>query len=163
RIAYDGRQQGTLQLFRKQSDLGAVGKDVSVLRAAGVDCEVLEPAGCVAAGPGLAPPAAPFVGGLRLPHDQPGRCRILPRTLAAQPRAAMCEANGVRFLFDTPATGLQSEGGRIAAAITAAGPITADAFVAATGCWTPALLKPLGLDLPVYPVKGYSITSPIID
>jgi D-amino-acid dehydrogenase len=157
-IAYDGRQQGTLQLFRKQSDLDAVGKDVSVLRAAGVDCEVLDPAGCIAAEPGLAKSEAPFVGGLRLPHDQTGDCRIFTQTLAA-----MCEARGVRVLFDTPVNGLQSEGGRITAAITPAGPIAGDAFVAATGCWSPALLKPLGLDLPVYPVKGYSITAPIID
>lgn len=157
-LAYDGRQQGTLQLFRKTSDLDAVGKDVAVLREAGVDCEVLDPAGCIAAEPGLAGSDVAFVGGLRLPHDQTGDCRMFTQALAD-----LAAAKGVRFLFDTPVSGLSVEGGRIAAAMTPSGAVRTDAFVAATGSWTPALMKPLGIRLPVYPVKGYSITAPIID
>ncbi len=157
-IAYDGRQQGTLQLFRKPQDLASVGKDVSVLEKQGVPCEVLDPAGCIAAEPGLAKSEVPFVGGLRLPGDQTGDCRMFTRALAD-----MCEARGVEFIYDTTIRSLTMEGGRVNGVMTVAGPVTGDAVVVALGSWSPMLVGPLGVRLPVYPVKGYSITANIVD
>ncbi len=157
-VAYDGRQQGTLQLFRKDRDLASVGKDVSVLQAAGVPCEVLDPAGCVAAEPGLATSDVPFVGGLRLPHDQTGDCNLFTQGLAT-----LAAARGVRFLYDTSIERLLVENGRAVGALTPAGAVTGDAVVVAMGSWSPRLVRPLGVRLPVYPVKGYSITADIVD
>ncbi|MBS7539138.1 D-amino acid dehydrogenase [Ancylobacter lacus] len=157
-IAYDHRTQGTLQLFRSQSQLDAIGKDVEVLRADGVPFEVLDPAGCVAAEPGLAQARDRIVGGLRLPGDETGDCFKFTNALHR-----MCEQLGVTFRFNTGIRRLRQQGDRVAAVETTAGDFTADIFVTSLGSYAPALLRPLGLDLPVYPVKGYSITVPIVD
>ncbi|KQW54748.1 MULTISPECIES: D-amino acid dehydrogenase [unclassified Ensifer] len=157
-IAYDHRTQGTLQLFRTAKQLDGIGKDIEVLKADGVPFEVLDPAGCVAAEPGLQPVRDKIVGGLRLPNDETGDCFKFTNEL--QRRA---EALGVQFRFGVDIRRLRQEGNRIVAVETAEGEIRSDIFVAALGSYTPALLKPLGLRLPVYPVKGYSITVPIVD
>lgn len=157
-IQYDQRMQGTLQLFRTQKQLDGIGKDVEVLKADGVPFEVLDREGCVAAEPGLAPVREKIVGGLRLPHDETGDCFKFTNALHK-----LCEAAGVTFRFGVDIRRLRLAGGRIAAVETATGDVQADMFVAALGSYTPALLAPLGLRLPVYPVKGYSITVPIIN
>lgn len=157
-IAYDHRTQGTLQLFRTAKQLDGIGKDIEVLKADGVPFEVLDPAGCVAAEPGLQPVRNKIVGGLRLPNDETGDCFKFTNEL--QKRA---ETLGVQFRFGVDIRRLRQEGNRIVAVETAEGEIRSDIFVAALGSYTPALLKPLGLRLPVYPVKGYSITVPIVD
>ncbi|WP_428032392.1 D-amino acid dehydrogenase [Ancylobacter sp.] len=157
-IAYDERMQGTLQVFRTQKQLDGIGKDIEVLAKDGVPFEVLDRAGCVAAEPGLAPSAHRLVGGLRLPTDETGDCFKFTAALAA-----LCEGLGVQFRYGVDIRGLTRSGGTIASVATANGDITADAFVVALGSYAPALLAPLGLRLPVYPVKGYSLTAPIVD
>lgn len=157
-IQYDQRTQGTLQLFRTQEQLDGIGKDVEVLRAGGVPFEVLDRAGCIAVEPGLAHAEATFVGGLRLPNDETGDCFKFTNALAA-----LAAEKGVTFLYDTHIRRLAVSGGKIDAVETSRGEIRADAYVVAMGSYSPFLVKPLGLDLPVYPVKGYSITVPIID
>jgi len=157
-IAYDERTKGTLQLFRKQAQLDAIGKDVEVLKADGVPYEVLDRAGCIAVEPGLARAKDEIVGGLRLPGDETGDCFKFTNVLAQ-----MARANGVRFEMNTKVTGLREEGGRIAAAVTNRAEFAADTFVVALGSYSPALVKTVGLPLPVYPVKGYSLTAPIRD
>src|SRR5215470_16983506 len=73
----------------------------------------------------------------------------------------MAEALGVRFLFGTTILGIERDGRRMTGVTTSAGTLQADHYVAALGSFTPKMLKPLGLDLPVYPIKGYSITVQI--
>ncbi|MDP2700376.1 D-amino acid dehydrogenase [Thalassospira sp.] len=157
-IAYDHRTQGTLQLFRTQKQLDGIGKDVDVLRADGVPFEVLDPLGCIAAEPGLAGVRDKIVGGLRLPNDETGDCFKFTNEL--QKRA---EELGVTFRFGVDIRRLHQDGNRIIGVETAAGVVRSDVFVVALGSYSPGLLKPLGLKLPVYPVKGYSITVPIMD
>ncbi|WP_044560086.1 D-amino acid dehydrogenase [Azospirillum sp. B4] len=157
-ISYDERMQGTLQLFRDQKQMDGIAKDIAVLKADGVPFEVLDRAGCIAAEPGLAASAVPFVGGLRLPNDETGDCFKFTNALAA-----LAEARGVRFLNGTAITRLVQDGGRITRVETSQGPVTADAYLVALGSYSPRLVAPLGLRLPVYPVKGYSLTVPIID
>ncbi|HZU64429.1 MAG TPA: D-amino acid dehydrogenase [Novosphingobium sp.] len=157
-IAYDGRQQGTLQVLRTQGQLDAIGKDMAVLSSYGVPFELLDRAGCIAAEPGLAGARARIAGGLRLPHDETGDCFLFTRALAEQARAL-----GVEMQMGVAVHALEAAGGRITAAHTSAGRIVADAFVVALGSFSPALLRPLGIGLPVYPVKGYSLTLPVAD
>jgi D-amino-acid dehydrogenase len=157
-ISYDHRTQGTLQLFRTQKQLDGIGKDVEVLRADGVPFEVLDPAGCIAAEPALARVREKIVGGLRLPNDETGDCFKFTNILQSH-----AEALGVRFRFGVDIRGLKQLGDRITGVVTSDAFIEADMFVAALGSYTPALLKPLGLVAPIYPVKGYSITVPIVD
>jgi D-amino-acid dehydrogenase len=157
-IAYDGRSRGTLQLFRKQSQLDAVGKDIDVLRRDGVPFEVLDRQGCIAAEPGLAFSSESIAGGLRLPNDETGDCFKFTNELAAR-----AEELGVRFEYGTTISGLVRDGGRIAGVSTTRGVIRGDNYVVAAGAFSPALVRPLGIRLPVYPVKGYSVTLPVVD
>jgi D-amino-acid dehydrogenase len=155
-IAYDERSQGTLQLFRKQKQLDGTAEDIAVLKQYGVPYEVLDPAGCIAAEPGLATSTVKFVGGLRLPQDETGDCHMFTQALAKE--AAKL---GVQFKFNTSIERLETDGSKITGVVTSAGTLQADAYVAALGSWSPRMLKPLGIAVPVYPVKGYSITVPI--
>ena len=157
-IEYDGRAMGTLQLFRTQKQLDGIGKDIEVLKSDGVPFEVLDASGCIAAEPGLAHVREKIVGGLQLPHDETGDCFKFTNALAKR-----AEALGVNFRYGVDILGVRTEGKRVVAVQTAQGEVTADVFVAAMGSFTPKLVKPLGLRVPVYPVKGYSITVPIVD
>ena len=157
-ITYDERTQGTLQLFRTQKQVDAAYKDIKVLKADGVPFEVLTPEECIVAEPGLAPNFNKIAGGLRLPGDETGDCFKFTNALADMAKTA-----GVTFKFGVAITALDKQGDKIVAVETSGGRITADAFVLALGSYSPALAKPLGLTLPVYPVKGYSITVPIVD
>jgi len=157
-IGYDERMQGTLQLFRTQQQLDGIGKDVEILKEYGVPYEILDRAGFCRVEPALAHTQEKFVGALRLPNDETGDCFKFTQRLAE-----LAQARGAEFRFNTRIDGIESAGGRISGVRTDRGVVTADAYVCALGSYSPLLLKPLGIDLPVYPVKGYSITVPIID
>ena len=157
-LHYDERMQGTLQLFRTEKQVAAAAKDIAVLQADGVPFEVLSADECVAAEPGLADARAKIAGGLRLPGDETGDCFKFTNGLAA-----LAEQAGVTFRYGVGIEGLEESAGRIVAVRTAEGRVMADAFVVALGSYSPFLVKPLGIDLPVYPVKGYSITVPVVN
>ncbi len=157
-IAYDQRTQGTLQLFRTQKQLDAVEGDTAVLDAFRVPYEVLDSKGCVGAEPALGLVAGKFVGGLRLPGDETGDAHVFTQRLAA-----MAAAAGVEFRQGVTIQAIESEGDRITGVGTDQGRVTADAYVVALGSYSTALLRPLGVALPVYPVKGYSLTLPVTE
>jgi D-amino-acid dehydrogenase len=157
-ITYDERSQGTLQLFRKQSQLDAIGGDVKVLSQYNVPFEVLDREGCVRAEPGLAAVRNSFVGGLRLPDDETGDCQMFTERLEK-----VAAGLGVRFVYGTTIKTIDVAGGSVAQVTTDKGTFSADKYVMALGSFSPLLLRPLGIDIPVYPVKGYSITVPVID
>lgn len=157
-IQYDHREQGTLQLFRTQKQFDGSAGDIAVLEQYGVKWELLDRSGCVRAEPGLATSKNRFVGGLRLLGDETGDCHIFTRELASR-----LPDLGVEFLPDTHIKALAHEGARITGVETSRGRIAGDAYVMALASYSPHFLAPLGLRLPVYPVKGYSITLPIAD
>lgn len=155
-IQYDERSQGTLQLFRYQAQLDGTAEDIAVLKQYGVPFEVLSREGCIAVEPALAGVKQKFVGGLRLPQDETGDCHMFTQALAKH-----AEALGVRFMFNTGIDRIVTDGARVSGVATSAGMLQADAYVLALGSWSSRLVAPLGISLPVYPVKGYSITVPI--
>jgi D-amino-acid dehydrogenase len=157
-ISYDERTRGTLQLFRTEKQVAAAEKDIAVLKADGVAFEVLDADACVAAEPGLADARGKIAGGLRLPGDETGDCFKFTQNLSA-----LAETQGVAFRYGVGINRLEAESGRIVAVHTSEGRVTADAFVVALGSYSPMLVKEFGIMLPVYPVKGYSITVPIVD
>lgn len=157
-IAYDDRAQGTLQLFRTQAQLDGIAKDVEVLKDYKVPFEVLDRAGFVKVEPALKLTQEKFVGALRLPGDETGDCFKFTNRLAE-----MAEALGVKFRYNTSIDGIEVSGGKVTGVRTSAGTLTADHYVTALGSFSPQLLKPIGIHIPVYPVKGYSITVPITD
>ncbi|MES2932017.1 MAG: D-amino acid dehydrogenase [Pseudomonadota bacterium] len=157
-ISYDERMQGTLQLFRSQQQLDAASKDIAILRRYQVPYALLERAACVEAEPALVQVKHKFLGGLRLPGDETGDCFQFTQGLAA-----LAMASGVRFDFGVAIQGLIREQDTIAAIQTSAGVMKAEAYVLAMGSYSPLLLRRIGLRIPVYPVKGYSITFPVTD
>lgn len=157
-IQYDERMQGTLQLFRTQAQLDGAHKDIEVLKDSGVPYQVLDREGCVQYEPALAGVQDKFVGGLRLPGDETGDCFKFTNALAK-----MAEAAGVVFRFGVTIEAIERDASGITGVRTSAGTLSAERYVVALGSYSPALLKPLGIDLPVYPVKGFSITVPITD
>jgi D-amino-acid dehydrogenase len=157
-ISYDNRAQGTLQLFRTQKQLDGIGGDVAVLKQYGVPFEVLDRDGFCRVEPALRRTQEKFVGALLLPGDETGDCFKFTQTLAD-----MAKQLGVKFHFNTTINGIDKAGGQISAVRTSAGTLTADRYLLALGSYSPGLLQPLGIRIPVYPVKGYSITVPITD
>ena len=157
-IHYDERAQGTLQLFRHHYQLDHTAGDIAVLKQYGVPFEVLDREGCIAAEPALAAVKDKIAGGLRLPQDETGDCHMFTQALAVE-----AEKLGVRFAFNVGIAGLSADATRVTGVATSKGVLQADAYVVALGSWSSRLVRPLGISLPVYPVKGYSITVPILD
>ncbi|WP_296952971.1 D-amino acid dehydrogenase [uncultured Massilia sp.] len=156
-IAYEGRQQGTLQLFRTQAQFDGAAKDIEVLKEAGVAFEVLGRERLGSAEPALDRVRDKLVGGLRLPNDETGDCQLFTARLTQMAREL-----GVRFEFDTEIQRLDIVGGEVAAVHTSKGPFGADRYVLALGSYSRLLLQDW-FRVPVYPLKGYSITVPIVD
>ena len=156
-IGYEGRQLGTTQLFRTQDQLEAASQDIAVLERSGVPYELLDRAGIVRAEPALAHIADQLAGALRLPRDETGDCHLFTTQLAEQ-----AVALGVEFRFAQDIQRLEPEQDRIRGVWINNQLETADYYLVALGSYSPMLLDPLGLKLPIYPLKGYSLTIPII-
>ncbi|PZX17694.1 D-amino-acid dehydrogenase [Palleronia aestuarii] len=158
-IDYDGRAQGTLQLFRTQKQLKGSKADQEVLAEYGSPYEVLDQDACIAAEPALAEVRDKFVGGLRLTADRTGDCRMFTLALAEK-----CAEMGVEFLYGQAISDIVVENGEIAGVETEmAGLITGDTYVCALGSYGARLLKKIGVRVPVYPIKGYSVTLPVTE
>jgi len=157
-IDFELRELGTLQLFRKQKQLDASKADQDILAKYDSPFEVLDRDGCIKAEPGLAHVADKFVGGLRLLADRTGDCRMFTQALAKK-----AEALGVKFHYDVTINGFAMKSGRIEGVETTDGRVTGDKYVCAMGPYAPILLKTIGIRLPIYPIKGYSITLPVTD
>lgn len=158
-IEYEQRTLGTLQVFRTAAQLESARRDTQVLDTCNVPYRLLshtdelpeiEPALAHATG---------LVGGLHLPGDETGDCQRFTTQLAG-----LAQTLGVRFRFGTRIAGLHTSGDRITGVALESGEVLeADRYVLALGSYSRELLSPLELDLPVYPVKGYSLTVPLLD
>jgi len=157
-IHYDEQTTGLLELFRSQESFDRAAREISQLAEWGVNCRLLDRAACLAQEPALRSASGKIKGGLHFPDDESGDCYQFTQKLAA-----MAESNGVRFMAKTRVDRLEADGNRLMRMQTSAGPLTADAYVLACGSYSPLLLRPLGITLPVYPVKGYSVTAELTD
>lgn len=155
-IEYEQRTLGTTQLFRTQAQLDGAARDIAVLREYGVPHELLDRDGIVRVEPALAQMQGSLAGALRLPGDETGDCHLFTTRLAARAAEA-----GVEFRFGRRVEALLASGDRLTGVRIDGRTETADAYVLALGSWSPRLLAPVGIDLPVYPLKGYSLTIPI--
>ncbi len=158
-IGYDGREQGTLQLFRTEKQLKGSKADQDILAEFDSPFEVLDREGCIAAEPALAEVKDKFVGGLRLTADRTGDCRMFTMALADK-TAEM----GATFHYGQKIEMISVDGDRVRGVRTdKLGLVTGDAYVCALGSFAPNVLNPIDIRLPVYPVKGYSVTLPVTD
>ncbi|KAB0598614.1 D-amino acid dehydrogenase [Cupriavidus gilardii] len=156
-IAYEGRQQGTLQVFRTDEQLEGAARDIAVLEEAGVPYQLLSREDLAASEPALAAVSHKLTGGLRLPNDETGDCQLFTQRLAA-----MAEGLGVQFLYNRSIDSLMTQGTAVTGAIVGGEPIFADAVVVALGSWSTPFIKDF-VRIPVYPLKGFSITVPMTD
>lgn len=157
-LDYEGRQLGTLQLFRSQAQLDASQRDIAVLEEYGVPYQSLNADGCEEVEPALARVRGKVVGGLRLPGDETGDCFRFTLALADEARKL-----GVSFVFNCAIDEVEIAKGRAVAVRAGEQRFQADAIVCALGSYGTGFLRPLGIELPVYPVKGYSLTLPMTD
>lgn len=157
-INYENRAKGTLQLFRKEAQMEAVQRDISVLQECGVSYELLNANELGRVEPALANAQDKLVGGLHLPNDETGDCYLFTNALAQ-----IAKELGVNFQFNQNVEKLIVEGDEIKGVQVNGKVLTADRYVLAFGSYSRDFLKPLDLQLPVYPVKGYSLTIPIVD
>ncbi|WP_297428075.1 D-amino acid dehydrogenase [uncultured Acinetobacter sp.] len=158
-IHYEYRSKGTLQVFRSEAQLDMVQRDIAVLQACGVSHQLLVGAEQLAqVEPALAYAQDKLVGGLHLPNDETGDCYLFTNALAG-----VAQEMGVEFKFNQNVERLITQGDEIKGVVVNGEVLTADKYVLAFGSYSRDFLKPLQLDLPVYPVKGYSLTVPIMD
>ncbi|MES1152969.1 MAG: FAD-dependent oxidoreductase, partial [Dongia sp.] len=153
-IEYDVRTSGLMKVFTDPAALAACVKSAEFLATGGLVFEALDAAACVAREPALKANTA-LVGGVYFPREEVGDCHKFTTGLAKR-----CADLGVRFHFGTTIAQLERSGGRIAAVHTGNGTLRADNFVAALASFTPLLLRGVGIDVPIYPVKGVTITVP---
>jgi D-amino-acid dehydrogenase len=152
-LEYDCKTAGTLKVFQ---DEAALERSVTLARSLeplGLRFNVLDVAGAVALEPMLEHQAAELAGAIHYPADESGDAHAFARALEQHARKG-----GVRFLYGTEVTRLRAADGMLVALETTAGDLSADTYILAAASASPALAAPLGLDLPIYPVKGYSAT-----
>ena len=163
-LPYEGRSLGTLQLFRTEAQMASAQRDIAVLQDAGVPYELLQREELARAEPGLAHAQHRLSGGLRLPGDETGDCHRFTRELARH-----AQALGVQFRLGEAVQQWLTVRGQVSGVVLkgadgqAGQVLSADRIVLAAGAYSRALLKPLGIGIPVYPVKGYSLTLPLVD
>ncbi|QLG88864.1 D-amino acid dehydrogenase [Chitinibacter bivalviorum] len=155
-IEYEGRSLGTLQIFRQAKQLENGRRDADLLAKMGVAHELLDANGIARTEPALAHIADQLVGALRLPNDETGDCQLFTQQLAD-----LAAQLGVVFRYGVDVLGLPVKYGLIQSVQLSGETLNADAIVLAAGCASRQLGQLIGLDLPVYPVKGYSITVPL--
>ena len=156
-LEYDARSLGILHFYTDEAEFAHAIPQAALMREFGCDRVVRTAAECLAIEPALAHSIAPIVGGTYTPDDESGDAHYFTTALAER-----CVARGVQFRYGTAVVALDAAGGRIAAIRIAGGAsLCPDACVVACGSYTPLLLRPLGISVPVYPAKGYSITVPV--
>ena len=159
-LEYDHLERGILHLYTDPRAFARAMDAARTMHEFGLDHEPVSTERCVEIEPALAGARRQLAGGHYTPSDESGDAHKFTRALAE--RAA---ARGVEFRLDSTVDCITASGGRIAG-VMVRGPegsrlLTADAYVVALGSYTPLLLRPLGVSLPVIPAKGYSATVPL--
>ena len=154
-IAYDHGTGGVLQIFQTDEELDGGGRASTVLTSFGIPHRLLDPHEARQIEPALSD-SVPLAGGLHLPADETGDCHMFTQAVTD-----LLRQRGVAFQFDTTVERLIVNGGKLDGIVTNRGVMHADVTVVALASEAPFLLRPIGIDLPIYPVKGYAVTLPI--
>ena len=158
-LKYDHLEKGILHFYTDAREFEHAIPQAELMTRLGCPRKVVSSAECQVIEPALAAIASQIVGGTYTPDDESGDAHLFSQALAAR-----CREAGVLFRYGTTVRDLVREGDRISCVRTGDGEtIRADAYVVALGSYTPLLLAPLGVSLPIYPAKGYSITIPLAD
>ena len=148
-IRYDELTRGILQFATREADFETLTKQALAMREFGARREIKSAAECLAIEPALQHAEERVVGGIYDPHDESGDAFKFTSRLAE-----LARARGVQFRCETTISRIVAAGDRV----QSVDGLQADAYVVALGSYSPLLLAPLGIRIPVYPLKGYSIT-----
>lgn len=157
-ITYDHGTDGILQLFSTQEEAEGGKRSASVLESLDIPHRLIAPQDLADIEPALGASDLRFSGGLHLTTDETGDCHLFCRALAS-----LAAQKGVQFHYGVKVENIRTAMAKVTGVTTDAGLFKADAVVVATGPWVHDLLRPLGVKLPIYPVKGYSLTCKIED
>ncbi len=161
-IAFDHERRGILHFYTSRREFDAAQEPARVMRGLGCELDMKTPDECVAIEPALAAVRDRIVGGSMTPSDGSGDAHLFTRNLAAA-----CAARGVTFLYGTAVERIVVERGTFAGVEVRREGVfrmeRGDAGVLSLGSFSANMAKPLGLRLPVYPAKGYSLTMPVAD
>lgn len=152
-LDYDHGTGGVLQIFRTEAEFEAAHRASKVLQSFNVPHRVVDARGALEIEPALASGMIAPAGGLHLPNDETGDCHLFTKHLAA-----ILKSKGAAFHFDTAIKHLIAEGDALSGVATSRGTLSADRYVIALASDAPFLLRPIGIEVPVYPVKGYAVT-----
>jgi D-amino-acid dehydrogenase len=155
-LRYDHLERGILQFATSERDFRSMAHHAEAMRALGVRREVKSAAEIHALEPALRHSADPVVGGVYNPDDESGDAWRFTQELAR-----IAESRGVRFRYGAEIQAIEAESGSAKSIQLKDGSVTGDAYVVSLGSYSPLLLAPLGIRIPVYPLKGYSITLPL--
>jgi D-amino-acid dehydrogenase len=156
-IEYERSGRGILHFCTDERDFEALARHAESMRRVGVVREVKSAAECTVLEPALKDAQVPIIGGVYSPNDESGDAHLFTQRLAE-----LARARGVTFRLGANVVALDAQGDRVTRVrIRDAEPIEAEAYVMSLGAHSPLYLAPLGIGIPVYPLKGYSITLPL--
>ena len=148
-LRYDQLERGILQFATNERDFESLARHADPARVKSAqECIALEPA--------LAHSRDPLMGGVYNPDDESGDAHRFTAELAQ-----LAAARGITFRFGTTIESVETAGDKVTALHADGTTLSADAYVVSLGSYSPLLLSPLGVRIPVYPLKGYSITLPL--
>lgn len=156
-VDYHGLDGGLLYLYRKPESFARGSANTRILSEEGLELRAVSPEEAARIDPALGKVKDKFAGAVYCPSDGSGDARVFTQNLARH----CAEKLGVKFMFDTEVKGFETSGDRIARITTSKGSVAADEFVLCLGVFAPDFARRLGVSLPVYPIKGYSVTMPI--
>jgi len=155
-IEFDLNWSGILQFFSNTESMDRARRIADILHGHGVAFQPLDAAACIALEPALASQADRILGGLHYTGDFAGDAHLFTQRLAA-----LCADRGVSLRYGESARSVEVRGGAVSGVLTDKGRLPADACLVALGNQSRELVRPLGIRLAIYPVKGYSLTFPV--
>ena len=165
-IQYDELAKGILYYFTDRGAFDEAVESEAVMKSYGLDRDAISVEEAVRIEPALAACAHRIVGATYTATDESGDAHVFTQRLADKARAE----RGVKVLYGHTIQGVRFEDGEVKGVVVRKEKdeehsltLTADAYVVALGSYSPLLTRPIGIDLPVYPTKGYSASVPIAD
>ena len=156
-INYVQRKQGSLQLFWDSKEIDKAKKDISILEKFNIKSELLDPEGCLKIEPGLRYVKNQIAGGIQFTDDFTGNCYLFSNEIYKK-----CLEMGVNFEFKTEINAIETHNNAVSAVLTSKGDFKADCYSVSLGSHSNNILSQIGIQTPIYPVKGYSITLPVL-
>ncbi|SEC87910.1 D-amino-acid dehydrogenase [Rhizobiales bacterium GAS188] len=157
KVPFDALEGGLLYLYRSPASFERGARNTSILSEEGLELRVVDRDEMARIDPALEPVKEQFAGAIHCPSDASGDARVFTQNLARH----CAEHLGVTFRFGTEITGFETSGDRVTGVATKRGVVTGDEFVLCLGVFSPFLSRQLGVSLPIYPIKGYSVTLPL--